>query len=478
MKKLFFIGLCLGFIFAAAETASAQFCKPNANQVAIFNDANYGGMCKILNPREYPTPQSMGMPNDSVSSIMVGANVEVVLCADNDFQGACETFGSNNDFLGNTSVGNDNVSSMRIVMKAGANPAPQPAPAQGSGGPFCRPNANQVAIFNDSNYGGTCKILNPGDFRTPQSMGMPNDSVSSIMVGANVEAQLCADDNFQGTCDTFDTNNDFLGNASVGNDNVSSMRIVRKNNASANANPAPAPPRPAPTASSAPYTGPDVFKNKASFTPCAPEPGWKTCLEMADPNIKIYGSRLASASALNAVVNIYTTMTHSLSGKYPRNKFDGYKVYLVNGEPWVGELINVGPINALSSDKTGPNSGEYLRGGAATGSWHWMDEQMICKTGVATRLALGQPPDTQRRTLDQVVHEFAHSIMGKYIPMQTITTAFKVPNQPNFPPVERFAWAVQNWFATPAGSLSPAEDRVMNDLFSSRVSFTCDGYKP
>lgn len=468
MKKLIFIGLCLGFIFAASETASAQFCKPNANQVAIFTDSNYGGHCKILNARDYPTPQSMGLANDSVSSIMVGANVEVVLCADNDFQGACETFGSNSDSLGNTSVGNDNVSSLRIVMKAGANPAQRPG-----GTPFCTPNANQVAIFNDSQFGGACKILNPGDYRTPQSMGMPNDSVSSIMVGANVEVALCADDDFQGACEAFGANNDFLGNTSVGNDNVSSMRIVRKGNTSNNPNPAPAP-----AASSAPYVGPDVFKNKASFKPCAPEPGWKTCLEMADPNIKIFGSRLARPSALNAVVNIYTTMTHSLSGKYPRSQFDGYKVYLVNGEPWVGELINVSPINGLSPNKTGPNSGEHLRGGAATGSWHWMDEQMICKTGIATRLALGLPPDTEKRTLDQVVHEFAHSIMGKYIPPQTITTAFKVPNQPNYPPVERFAWAVQNWFATPAGSLSPSEDRVMKDLFSSRVSFTCDGYKP
>jgi len=241
----------------------------------------------------FPTPQSMGLANDSVSSIMVGANVEVVLCADNDFQGACETFGSNNDFLGNTSVGNDNVSSMRVVMKNNTGGNPNPQGAAGGAGPFCRPNINQIAIFNDAQFGGACKILNQGDFRTPQSMGMPNDSISSIIVGASVQVELCADDDFQGACQTFGSDNNFLGNTRVGNDNVSSLRIFKKGGAAGNPDPAPAPAAqqqqaPPPPANLPPPTDEViyVFKNKAHVTTCTPNPGQGKCTQVAEPTTR------------------------------------------------------------------------------------------------------------------------------------------------------------------------------------------------
>lgn len=174
MKKLIFIGLSLGFIFAASETASAQFCKPNANQVAIFLDWRYEGHCKILNPGNYPTPQSMGMANDSISSIMVGANVNVELCADNNFQGACQVFNSNNDFLGNTRVGNDNASSMRVVMRnnpggtvsqspAVRPPAQQPAPRPAPPPPSNLPPPTDEVIYVFKNKANVTNCTpNPG----------------------------------------------------------------------------------------------------------------------------------------------------------------------------------------------------------------------------------------------------------------------------------------------------------------------------
>ncbi|HQZ95698.1 MAG TPA: hypothetical protein PLP21_05235 [Pyrinomonadaceae bacterium] len=479
MKKLIFIGLCLGFIFAAAETASAQFCKPNANQVAIFNDWRFEGACKILNPGNYPTPQSMGMPNDSITSIMVGANVQVELCADNDFQGACQTFDSNNDFLENTRVGNDNVSSLRIVMKNNAGGNPNPQGAAGGTGPFCRPNINQIAIFNDAQFGGQCKILNPGDFRTPQSMGMPNDSISSIIVGASVQVELCADDDFQGACQTFGSDNNFLGNTRVGNDNVSSLRIFRKGAAAGNPNPAPPPvaqqQAPPPPANLPPPTDEVifVFKNKANVTNCTPNPGWAKCIQMAEPTIRIMATKAVSQSAMNGVANVYSEMMRRLGPKYPKNKLDTFIVHVTNAEPW-SELINLAPIGMAYPQTPYERSGDNLRGYGNPDNL-WITEMMICKTGVQTR----RTPDTQYRSFDQVVHEFGHSLHSNYLTDQFVDSTFKFDK--SMTPLESFPYRIQQWFRVPnmdVVPISPKEDSFMKGFFTARATFSCDGYKP
>ena len=55
------------------------------------------------------------------------------------------------------------------------------------GGGGCNPNADQVALFVDPNYSGTCVIKGIGNYSNPGSVGIANDSVSSIKVGGNVK---------------------------------------------------------------------------------------------------------------------------------------------------------------------------------------------------------------------------------------------------------------------------------------------------
>ncbi|MGE0127928.1 MAG: hypothetical protein AB7U82_07605 [Blastocatellales bacterium] len=211
----------------------------------------------------------------------------------------------------------------------------------------------------------------------------------------------------------------------------------------------------------------NVFTNKPNVKPCSPEPGWAKCLELPSPALKIFASRAVSQSALNGVANVYTEMTKRFrAAKYPMNKFDGYKVYLTNGEPW-SELSKISPVGTMWPDQTGPKSGSVLRGGAGD-TYLWIEENMICKQGIKVLLALGiQDKDT--RSLDQVVHEFAHAIDRKYIPDQTVNL---------FNGVEGFAWGIQNWFGTPGGTLSPAQEAVLKDFFTSRATFSCEGYRP
>lgn len=215
-----------------------------------------------------------------------------------------------------------------------------------------------------------------------------------------------------------------------------------------------------------------VFINEPNATPCTPEAGWAKCLELPSPAMKIFASKAVSQSALNGVVNVYTEMTQRFrAAKYPLNKLDGYKVYITNGEPWA-VLSKLNPVGTMWPDQTGPMSGNFLRGGSG-GEYLWIEEQMICKRGVKTRNADGTP-DNEERTFDQVVHEFAHTIDTKYIPDQSVNLFGKS----DFPAVEGFAWGIQNWFGTPGGTLSPRQEAVLKDLFTSRATFSCEGYKP
>ena len=95
---------------------------------------------------------------------------------------------------------------------------------------------------------------------------------------------------------------------------------------------------------------------------------------------------------------------------------------------------------------------------------------MICKTGVKTRAAIGKR-DTATRTFDQVVHEFAHSIDGKFIENEIIETFAG-----SAPSAEMFAFAVQRWFQAPGGSIPAEQEARLRKIFTSRASFSPEGY--
>jgi len=188
---------------------STPSCNPGAGQIALFVDADYHGQCVVKNIGEYPNPNSIGLPNDSISSVKVGGNVRAVLCRDDNYQGGCETFTSDDPDLGNNSIGNDQVSSVKVE-------------------PRCSLNADQIALFVDPNYGGQCVVKNIGEYPNPSSIGLPNDSISSLKVGGNVRAVLCRDDNYGGGCETFTSDDPDLGNNSIGNDQVSSVKVEQR----------------------------------------------------------------------------------------------------------------------------------------------------------------------------------------------------------------------------------------------------------
>jgi murein DD-endopeptidase MepM/ murein hydrolase activator NlpD len=185
-------------------------CNPNSDQVALFEHPNYGGSCKVFGKSDYPNPGSMGFPNDAASSIKVGGNVKAVLCKDDNLNGGCEEFTGDDSDLNGNSIGDNQVSSMKV---------------QDRGGGGCSPNSEQVALFEHPNYQGTCKVFGKADYPNPGSMGFPNDSASSIKVGGNAKAVLCRDDNYGGGCEDFNGDDSDLNGNSIGDNQVSSLKV-------------------------------------------------------------------------------------------------------------------------------------------------------------------------------------------------------------------------------------------------------------
>jgi hypothetical protein len=205
-------------------------------------------------------------------------------------------------------------------------------------------------------------------------------------------------------------------------------------------------------------------------------PGWTQYRLLKEPKIIIYGSRMATAKGLDAVAYIYSELTKRFSSKYPKNKFDDYAIYLTNGEPWA-EMKKLEPVGSMWTAESGEMSGEFLLGGTSP-NYLWIDEQMICKTGIRTRNEMFKAgrlkqADNSARTYDQVVHEFVHAIDFRYDLRKRVQTVYK---DSNMDPVERFPWSVQNWFGTPAGNLSAGEEAFVKEIFTSSTTFSPDIY--
>lgn len=149
MKRSFSIGVLLGLLMFAAASASAQNCVPNANQIAVFENDNFQGRCKVINIGDFPSPQRMGFDNDSITSLKVGADVQVDVCGDDNYQGGCQTYGEDARTLVGTNIGNDSISSLRVYRKnAPAVIKPQPANTKPG-------NTNKMDVFGALDLVGT-----------------------------------------------------------------------------------------------------------------------------------------------------------------------------------------------------------------------------------------------------------------------------------------------------------------------------------
>ena len=95
--------------------------SPNSDQVGLYADADFCGSYKIFGIGEYSSPSAMGFANDTASSVKVGSNVKAILCKDDNYIG-CEEFSGDDSNLSDNSIGNDQVSSLKVQYRTSGGP--------------------------------------------------------------------------------------------------------------------------------------------------------------------------------------------------------------------------------------------------------------------------------------------------------------------------------------------------------------------
>lgn len=187
-------------------------CIPGQNQASIFTNPNYGGQCQILNSGYYPNPSYISLPNDSISSVKIGSGAQLELCREDNYSNTCQWFSSDNSDLAYTSIGTDQASSAQV---------------QSPDMPTCTPGVNQASFFVDDHFKGQCVTKDVGIYNDMNAIGtIPNDSVSSVKVGAGIKLEMCQDNNLANTCQLLDSGDFDFGGLAIGNDQMSSAAVI------------------------------------------------------------------------------------------------------------------------------------------------------------------------------------------------------------------------------------------------------------
>lgn len=94
-------------------------CIPTADQVAIYSEANFQGICDKFGVGDYYSTASLrNLGDNNVDSLMVGSNVRALLFDYDDGGGRTEAFEANDANLRDNRIGANMVSSMRVVTRS------------------------------------------------------------------------------------------------------------------------------------------------------------------------------------------------------------------------------------------------------------------------------------------------------------------------------------------------------------------------
>lgn len=104
---------------AACTQTQPPACVPTADQVALYSEANYQGICEKFGIGDYYSTASLRTLGDNnVESLMVGSNVRALLFDYDDGGGRSEAFEENDANLRDNRLNANMVSSMRVVTRS------------------------------------------------------------------------------------------------------------------------------------------------------------------------------------------------------------------------------------------------------------------------------------------------------------------------------------------------------------------------
>jgi hypothetical protein len=177
--------LCLSVLGVESQAQACNECSPGANEVCLYRNLSFCGDYRRLQIGNYGwTIDEVTLPNDTISSFIVGSAVKIKVCQNGSYEGNCDTHtgptyisldsGSWCSAMGYT-VCDNQISSLR-VQPTSINCA--------SPGPY------QCSFFTDWHHSNDCVVLNMGYYSTPGEMGIHNDWLSSVKCGSNASADL------------------------------------------------------------------------------------------------------------------------------------------------------------------------------------------------------------------------------------------------------------------------------------------------
>ncbi|HYK05892.1 MAG TPA: hypothetical protein VE974_29385 [Thermoanaerobaculia bacterium] len=190
-------------------------CLPGPDEVSIYRHATFEGTCVAKRIGDYPTASTLGIANDAVSSARIGANVQLLACADSEY-GTCEVFTQDTPDFAGTIVGNDRLSSMKVLKRG----APECAP----------PAALQAVLFANFNFVGPCVVKERGDYPNERAIGLANDTIVSLRVGSSAHVCACVHADFKGRCRDFPID---TRDARLFEGGISSVRVLPRTEACA-----------------------------------------------------------------------------------------------------------------------------------------------------------------------------------------------------------------------------------------------------
>jgi len=121
------------------------------------------------------------------------------------------------DYEGNASP--DPQSARGVVNNTACAPKP----------PACQPASTQVALFSGPNYTGACKLLGAGSYESASKFSpVPDNALSSLLVGSSVQALLYEQNNLTGRSETIVQNDPNLADNRFGADRLSSIRVAAR----------------------------------------------------------------------------------------------------------------------------------------------------------------------------------------------------------------------------------------------------------
>jgi hypothetical protein len=101
---------------------SVEPLQPPPDMAVVCVDPDYQGQCVYLPAGVYNGAENIGLPNDSISSVMVGSRVTLTLCLHGRLTGNCITFTGNDDDLSNNPVPggykwDNNATSAKVTLR-------------------------------------------------------------------------------------------------------------------------------------------------------------------------------------------------------------------------------------------------------------------------------------------------------------------------------------------------------------------------